>query len=43
MVKAVAGGIPSDVTVRLGKVPVTVTGRDAIFLTFADTLFAFSV
>lgn len=43
MIKAVARGIPADVTVRLRKVPVTVTVRDAIFLTFAYAFFAFSV
>ena len=43
MIEAVARGIPADVTVRLRKVTVTVTVKDAIFLTFADTLFAFSV
>lgn len=43
MIKAIAEGIPADVTVRLKKVPVTVTARDAIFLTFVDAFFAFSV
>ena len=43
MIEAVARGIPADVTVRLRKVTVTATVKDAIFLTFAYAFFAFPV
>ena len=33
-------GVPSPVTVRLGVMALTVTGRTAFFLTMADTLFS---
>ena len=33
-------GVPSPVTVRLGVMALTVTGRTAFFLTIADTLFS---
>lgn len=41
MIKAVPGGIPPDVTVRLGKVAVAVTVGNAFFCTVADTVSAF--
>ena len=43
MIKAVARGIPADIAVRLRKVTVTATVVDAVFFTFADTFFTFSV
>ena len=43
MIETVARGIPADVTVRLRKVTVTATVKDAIFLTFAYAFFAFPV
>jgi len=43
MVKAVMGRIPADVAVRLRKVTITITVKDAIFLTLADALFSFSM
>lgn len=41
MIKAFSGRIIPDVTVRLGKVMVTVAGRDPIFGTLTDTVFSF--
>ncbi|MFQ6779254.1 hypothetical protein [Mediterraneibacter gnavus] len=42
MVKAFSGRIITDVTVRLGKVTVTMTGSNSIFGTFANTVLPFA-
>lgn len=43
MIITVAGRIPADITVGLGKVAVTLAVSNAILFAFTDTLFSFSV
>ena len=43
MIPAVSGRIPSDITVRLGKVSVTAAFGNALFATAADTSASHSV
>ena len=39
MIITVPRGVPSDITVRLGKIAVTITVMDPILFTFTDTFF----
>jgi len=42
MIKTIPGGIPSDITVRLRKIPVAVTIHNSFFNTITDAVFALS-